>query len=160
MSFATTLRTAVEEFTAKFAGQHRDAMQEEFKTAQAMMLEAHKSLNEAETALGLPLTPMMTVQAVSVVRAPAPVKVQDVEPVKVEMNHAFNLRKADRAWRKVKTAGIPVTPAAKRRRSELARTIVAARDGGMTWGEINRTVGRSTSWAHSFLRATREAGLI
>lgn len=158
MSFEVTLRVAVEEFKAKFAGQHREAMVQEFETAQAMMLEAHKSLNEAEKVLGVSLTPMVVPVGAVEALAGAGVLAVPAELVAERVDPTAKVRRVSRAFDKMRKGGQESAKRAKR--VQLARAIMEAKMNGASYREINKACKRSSSWCHNFMRDTREMGLI
>ncbi len=156
MSFETTLNKAVEDFKAKFVGQHREAMAQEFETAQTMMLDAHKSLNEAERVMGLALTPMVVPVGVVETLAVPVEAVEVVEAVKVDRTKKVRL--AARAFDRVRTGRGESVKLAKR--AVLAQAILEAKANGATMLEINKACKRSNGWAHNFIAGTRSMGLI
>lgn len=158
MSFETTLREAVEDFKAKFAGQHREAMKQEFETAQAMMLDAHKSLNEAEKVMGVNLTPMVVPVGLLEELDGSGVLAVPVEMMAERVDPTAKVRRASRAFDKMRKGGQESAKRAKR--VQLARAVMEAKENGLSYREINRACKRSASWAHNFLRDTREMGLI
>lgn len=179
MSFETTLNKAVEDFKAKFATQHREAMKHEFSKTYneltelgiraaekvAMIKDAHKSLNEAEKVIGVELTPLPTLGTALdgyavVVEHKAEPKPEPVETQgqRIPRWDVAKVRKAVREFEKVRNSKAESIKRA--RRTELARVMLEANANGMPWAVISRLAGRSTGWPHNFITDTRHKGLI
>lgn len=184
MSFETTLNKAVEDFKAKFATQHREAMWHEFSKSYdeltelgiraaekvAMIKDSHKSLNQAEKVMGLELTELPKLgtaldgyhTVVSYANATEPEEtVQATEPtqgIRIPRLDVNKVRRAVREFDKVRTSKAEGIKRAKR--AELARVMIEANKNGMSWAVVSRLAGRSTGWPHNFIRDTREKGLI
>ena len=178
MSFETTLNKAIEDFKAKFVGQHREAMQHEFaqnygelaelgiRAAEkvAMVKDAHKSLNEAEKVLGVELTSLPALgtaldgYAVVAGHAEAKTAAKAVEPTTGELKTTAmrKLKKAFRAYEKSMSGGNTQVS-----RDRVKRDLYVALTEGHTAGwrsaEMNRACKRSAAWSHNFMRAYRES---
>lgn len=167
VSFEKTLSAAVEDFKMKFAGEVREAMLSELEAAQGMVLDAHKALNEAETVLGVGLTPLVVpnwtgdvLEAVLVV-AEVPRLELDLSGVVAPVSDPNPLKKvlrASKAYDRVRRGGAEKVKQAKR--MDLYKAIVEAKENGKSMTEINRACKRSVSWAHNFIRDTKLMGLV
>ncbi len=157
MSFETTLNKAIEDFKAKFTSQHREAMKQEFETAQTMMLDAHKSLNEAEKVMGLELTVLPKLDTVIVGQAEA--KAVELTADVQKLLAMRKVKKAHRDYEKSLSGGhVQVTRDRVKRDLYVAMTEGTA--AGLTMTEINKACKRSASWAHVFISNFRKAQVI
>lgn len=179
MSLETTLRSAIVDFSEKFLKEHTEAMRTEFAELGhglvervTMMRDAHRSINEAETLMGLELSPVPALvsalegvvfgetvapevksEAVAVVAAPE-VKAIGSNTKTLSIGR---FKKALKSYENGMATGkgSPIM-----RRKALAESMTELHAHGVSWGEMNRIAKRSQSWSYAFIRNAREAGLV